>query len=151
MSLFLLVLLTSILIIAYVHSRKKHLEAVATQNLLLELDPNPNPHAFGTQAWLAHENAQAPPQETDALLIASLLAQVGMLEDSGDLLGNCIEILQNKNQELSKEISELRRAGEMAVVDTKEVEGEGEGCEELDAEILRRVRKEVDVPLSRNR
>lgn len=74
-------------------------------------------------------------------MIASQKAQIAMLEQSGDLLGKCVEMLVERNRML-----EGRRVGE------EEGEG-GEGGEQplpenID-EILRRVREEIEAPIIR--
>lgn len=64
-----------------------------------------NPHAFGTDAWRLWEDARLPRADRDALRIAGLEAQVGMLEEAGGYLDRAVELAEMRNRDLGRQLS----------------------------------------------
>lgn len=89
-----------------------------------------NPHPFGTEAWRGWEDDRCPRSERDALAIASLEAQVGMLEEAGGYLDRTVELLEGRNRALSRELAEERRR-----------------YEPVDPEVMRRACEFMHVPI----
>lgn len=100
-ALFILTLIASGLTMRHVIHRKKQLQAQSSQT-----QRSANPHAFGTVSWRLWEDAQSSQADRDAVTIANLEAQIGMLEQAGDNMDHALELVEMENRDLKKQLSE---------------------------------------------
>lgn len=75
----------------------------------IELGRMPNPHPFGSEAWRALEDSRAAQAERDALEIASLEAQVDLLQQAAGSLESALDIVQGDNKRLVGRLAEEQR------------------------------------------
>lgn len=117
-ALFVLVLSGSAVLVGYLHYQKK-------------LRKNVNPYSYGSADWLDWERAASPRHENDALAIATLQSQLVFQEQYNVEADKMIELLDNRQKELTLQLRDERRKGE-----------------QMDPEVYQRIYDEIHKPLS---
>lgn len=117
-ALFVIILFGSALLIGYLHHQRK-------------LTKHVNPYPYGSANWLDWERAASPRSENDALAIANLEAQLVFQEQYNVEADKMIELLDNKQKELTLQLRDERRKGE-----------------HMDPEVYQRIYDEIHKPLS---
>lgn len=105
-------LLSGLLLVIYHTLSRKHqpkgLNLQVNNTRQQQQQQEENPHSFGTHDWLVHEMSGLSRQERDAIHIASLEAEVRMLEESTDVLDpHCVDLLGGRNRLMVEELAQV--------------------------------------------